>query len=221
MVLEWKNRRPKNPGRILVAPVFRKEVAKSRTKMLYFWHMSHWSSIQREALGSHGIVTVSKAREMGVFPAEIYRWRKMGRLIKVGRGVFQLSFYPSQGFVSDMAALLALVGEGAYLYGESAIALYGFCPTRSYVAFIAVCRRFRKSQIPPGVTIVKASPGYRPAYHDGIPCQKPMDAIRSCIGVLEKGRLLEAVDEAERMGFLMPEESQGLKGEILHGKATA
>lgn len=182
--------------------------------------MSNWNSIQQAALGAHGIITFTQAIRMGVFPAEIYRWRKIGRLIKVGRGVFRLAAYPFQGFVSDMAVVLAQVGEGAYLYGESAIALYGLCPTRSYVAFVAVPGRFRKKQIPSGLTIVKAKPGYCPTYHDGLACQNPRDAIRSCIGTLEKDRLFEAVDEAERQGILLSEEARALREEIANGKAT-
>ena len=183
--------------------------------------MKNWATIQRIALGSHGIVTFAQARSAGVFPAEIYRWCKNERLMRIGRGVFRLTAYPSQGFVSDMASLLALAGQGAYLCGESALALYDLCPTRSYVAVIAVPGRFRKTSIPKGVTIVKSPKGYSPTYHDGIPCQKPMDAIRFCIGTLEKKSLIDAVNEAEDKGYFMAAEAKEMRKEIEHGKATA
>ena len=183
--------------------------------------MKKWELVQQAALGSHGIVSFAQAREMGVFPAEVYRWCRLGRLMKVGRGVFRLTAYPSQGFVSDMAALLAMFGNGAYLAGESVIALYGLCPTRSYVATVAVPGRFRKKLIPKGTTVVKAIVGYRPTYHEGLPCQRIMDAIRSCIGVLEKDRLVEAMNEAENKGYCMSNEIKALKREIDDGKAAA
>ena len=132
-----------------------------------------------------------------------------------------MTAYPSQGIVSDMAALLALFGEDAYLCGESVLALYGLCPTRSYVATIAVPGRMRKTSIPGGVTVVRAQKGYKPVYHDGIACQRPQDAIRSCMGIIEKIRLCEAVEEAESKGYFMPAESEELKREIENGKATA
>jgi len=182
--------------------------------------MKHWEILQKTAFGSHGIVTFAQAKALGVFPAEIYRWRKMGRLIKVGRGVFRLTAYPSHGFVSDMAALLALFGEGAYLYGESVLALYDLCPTRSYMATVAVHRRVRKTEIPAGTTVVKARQEYRPIFHEGIACQRPEDAILSCIGVLEGSRITEAVDEAERKGYFMPSEAEDLRRKIGHGKTT-
>lgn len=195
-------------------------LAKSETKMLYYWRMTNWDQIQQAALGSHGIVTFAQAREMGVFPAEMYRWCRMGRLMKVGRGVFRLTAYPSQGFVSDMAALLALAGDGSYLYGESALALYDLCPTRSYVAVVAIPGRFRKTQMPRGMVVRSVARGYLPAYHDGIACQRPEDAIRSCIGTMERSRLLEAVDEAESKGYFMPSEAKELRKEVESGKAT-
>ena len=177
--------------------------------------------LQRAALGSHGIVTFAQAKAMGIFPAEMYRWCRKGLLMKSGRGVFRMTAYPSQGMVSDMAALLALFGDGAYLYGESVLALYSLCPTRSYVATVAVPGRMRKTNIPNGVSVKKAQPSYKPIFHDGIACQRPQDAIRSCIGILEKSRLCEAVEEAEKKGYFMPSESEELKKEIENGKATA
>lgn len=183
--------------------------------------MTNWDQIQRAALGSHGIVTFAQAREMGVFPAEMYRWCRKGRLMKVGRGVFRLTAYPSQGFVSDMAALLALAGDGSYLCGESALALYDLCPTRSYVAEVAVPGRFRKTLTPRGMVVRRAQRGYRPGCHDGIACQRPEDAIRYCIGTMERSRLLEAVDEAENKGYFMPSEAAKLRMEVEGGKTAA
>ena len=144
-----------------------------------------------------------------------------GRLMKVWRGVFRMTAYPSQGMVSDMTAFLALFGDGAYLCRESVLALYGPCPTRSYVASVAVSGRMWKQQVPQGTVVVKAERVYKPIYYDGIACQRPADAIRSCIGILEKSRLIEAVDEVENKGYFMPSESNELRKKIENGKATA
>ena len=183
--------------------------------------MKKWDRVQQAALGSHGIITFAQAKALGVHPAEMYRWDATGRLVKLNRGVFRLTMYPSNGFVSDMAALLAMVGEGSYLYGESAIQLYDLCPTRSYVATVATPRRIRRMTIPEGVRVIKSQPGYKPVYHNGIACQKPEDAIRSCIGVLETNRLEEAIDEAEEKGYFLPSEKERLKREVNHAKTTA
>ena len=209
------------PQNSLKSNVFLLGLAKTETEMLYYWRMKKWESLQQAAFESYGIITFAQAMNLGIFPAEIYRWRKKGRLMKVGRGVFRLTSYPSQGFLSDMAALLSLLGKGAYLHGESALALYGLCPVRSYVASVAVQGRFRKRLIPEGVNIVHSPPGYHPIHHDGIACQRPEDAIRSCIGVLERDRLMEAVDEAEDKGLLLVKEAEILRKMVADGKAAA
>jgi len=190
-------------------------------QMCYTIDMKHWDAIQQIALGSNGIVTFAQARDAGVFPAEIYRWCKAGRLLKVGRGVYRLTTIPSQGFVSDMASLLAMIGEGAYLYGESVLALLRLCPTRPYIAYVAVPRRIRKTTLPKGVIIIRSPATYRPIYHDGIACQRPADAIRSCIGLLESSRLVEAVAEGERQGYFLQSESSELVNEVTNAKTAA
>jgi len=182
--------------------------------------MKHWNAIQQIALGSNGIVTFAQARDAGVFPAEIYRWCKAGRLLKVGRGVYRLTSIPSQGLVSDMASLLAMIGKDAYLYGESVLALLGLCPTRPYIAYVAVPRRIRKTTLPKGVIIVRGPASYHPIYHDGIACQRPADAIRSCIGLLESARLAEAVAEGERQGYFLQSESAELASEVTNAKTA-
>ncbi len=59
--------------------------------MLYYWRMNNWEAVQQVALGSHGIVTLAQAKAMGIFPAEMYRRCRNGRLMKVGRGVFRMT----------------------------------------------------------------------------------------------------------------------------------
>lgn len=183
--------------------------------------MKKWEKIQQAALGSHGIITFAQAKAMGVHPAELYRWDASGRLMKLSRGVFRLTAYPSKGLITDMAAILATVGEGSYLCGESVLQLYNLCPTRSYVATVASARRVRRMTIPGGVRVVKSKPGYTPVYHEGIACQRLEDAIRSCIGVLETNRLEEAIDEAEEKGYFLRSETECLKREVAYAKATA
>jgi len=145
---------------------------------------------------------------------------KMGRIVKVGHGVYRLSAYPSQGMVTDRAALLAEVGEDAFLWGETAIGFLELCPVRSYVAFVATPRRIRK-HLGDGVVIKHAAPDYKPFYPNGVACQRVEDAIRSSIGTIDRNRLQEAVTVAEEKGYLSSAEALELKGEIANGKASA
>lgn len=176
--------------------------------------MSKWKSIQSAALSSHGIVTFAQAKAMGVYPAELYRWCKSERLTKLNRGVFRLTAYPMYGWVSDMAAILASIGDGAFLYGESALQLYNLCSTRSYVVTVGYPHRLRKANLSKGISVIKTPTDYKTKYHNGIATQSPAEAIKSCVGVLERDRLIEAIDEAENQGYLTPHEAAELRAEI-------
>ena len=175
--------------------------------------MRHWDRIQGLAVGQFGIITTAEASRLGVPPTEMYRWFKRGWLQKVGYGVYRLASFPSLGAISDMAAILAEVGEGSYLYGESVLSIMRLCPTRPYMAFVASPARIRK-KVPHGVIVVKGKKGYAPFYHDGLPCQRPDDAIRSCKHKVDDQRLMEAVDEAERQGIFTVSEADGLRREV-------
>lgn len=175
--------------------------------------MKHWDSIQKFAVGNFGIVTTAEASNLGVPPTEMHRWFKRGWLQKVGYGVYRLASFPSFGAISDMAAILAQVGNDAYLYGESVLAIMRLCPTRPYVAFVASPARIRR-KLPQGVILAKGEKGYVPVYYEGLPCQCAEDAIRSCIHQVENIRLKNAVDEAERLGIFTVSEADGLRKEV-------
>ena len=182
--------------------------------------MKNFQRVQEEALGSHGILTYKTMHQMGILSPEIARWTHQGWLVKVGHGVYRLATYPSQGIVSDMAAILAEVGEEAYLYGESVLGFLGLCPTRSSVAFIATPKRVRRT-LPQGVSVIRGKVDYRPVYLNGIPCQRPADAILSSVGTVEPERLVAAVKEARQQGYFTEAEANDVKERISNGRTAA
>lgn len=181
--------------------------------------MNHYEMAQNEAMGNHGIVTFAGARRLGISPVELDRWCKRGRLMRVGRGVYRFTSYPSQGIVSDIAAVLAGL-EGSYLYGESVLNLLGLCPTRSYVMQVAVPRRIRR-RLPDGLELVRGKAAYEPVRYEGLPCQRLEDAICACKDRMDGDRLLEAISAAEQKGYFMPHEAAKMKEEIANGQASA
>ena len=181
--------------------------------------MNHFELVQAEAMGSHGVFTYKTAHAMGILSPELARWVKADRIVKVGHGVYRLASYPLQGTVTDMATLLAEVGEGAYLYGETVLGFLELCPTRSYVAFIATPIRCRRT-LAEGVRVVHAQKGYQPMYEKGIPCQRVEDAILSSVGSVELSRLLEAVESAVEKGYLTEAEAVKLRERIRNGSST-
>ena len=171
-------------------------------------------------MGSHGVLTYKTMHQMGILSPEIARWTHQGWLVKVGHGVYRIATYPSQGIVSDMAAILAEVGKESYLYGESVLGFLGLCPTRSSVAFIATPKRVRR-HLSQGVTVIRGKVDYRPVYLNGIPCQRPADAILSSVGMVEPERLVAAVEEAEQQGYLTEAETNDVKERISNGRTAA
>lgn len=170
-------------------------------------------------MGTHGVFTYKTARAMGILSPELARWVKSGRIVKVGHGVYRLTSYPLQGVVSELVVLLAEVGEGSYLYGETALGFLELCPTRSYIAFIATPNRCRR-KLAEAIRVVRGSKDYRPMYEQGIPCQRVEDAIVSSIGIVESSRLYEAVERAIEKGYLTEAEGTKLLERMSNGRST-
>lgn len=181
--------------------------------------MKHYDLIVPEALKTNGVFTFRTAKRLGIQVQELSRWVKMGRIVRVGHGVYRLSVYPFHGIVEDRTALLAEVGEGAFLWGASAIDFLGLCPVPSYVAYVATPRRVRK-RFSNKVVIKHARRGYKPFYHSGVACQQVEDAIRSSIGVIAGDLLQIAVKTAEKWEYLSSAEALELKEDVANGVAS-
>lgn len=162
---------------------------------------------------NHGLVTYSAALDLGVKGKDLARWVKIGRMIKIGHGVYRTTQYP---FSEDdqFANAVALAGPKAYLCGESVIAylkLSSSVDVRTIRVAVPVrCRR----RLPLSIVIEIRSPGYQPMNYNGVMIEKPVDAIRSCIGTMMSDRLYEAAEEAYRTGKLYKEEFELLSTEI-------
>ena len=83
--------------------------------------MTQFDKIYEVAADNYGLVTYAEACEEGVTGAELHRYVKDGRLKRIGLGLYKLTRYIPT--INDpYAEAVALVGTGAYLYGESVIA---------------------------------------------------------------------------------------------------
>ena len=85
--------------------------------------MKHWDEIYDVAAGNYGIITTRQAKALCVnADVELPRWMKNGRLISVGRGVYKLVHHTPTPY-DQYAEAVALVGDDAFLYGESVLAI--------------------------------------------------------------------------------------------------
>jgi len=163
---------------------------------------------------NHGIITTARASAEGILRKDLARWVKSGRLAKVGFGVYRLIQYPSTP-EDAYAIAVASCGPRAYLCGESVIALFNLAPTNPRYMHVAVPVRCRR-KIPEGYRIEIRRAGYVPMNHEGIPVEKPIDAIRSCIGTMMPERLESAAEEAYRCGLVYDDAKDELIREIQH-----
>lgn len=182
--------------------------------------MNLYDSIYSLSTEDHGIVTTAAAVKLGAKRKDLNRWVKMGRLARYGRGVYRAMQYPPSS-EDSYAIAVAEAGASAYLCGESVLALLNLAPTNPRYINIAVVGRLRR-QLDKGYRIHVKPKGYVPMIHEGMPIQKPLDAIRDCIGKLMSDRLEAATQAAYEHGYLYKEDRDSLLAEIRHGsQATA
>ena len=162
---------------------------------------------------NHGIVTHSAACALGVKGKDLARWVKIGRMIRLGHGVYRTTQYPFSE-EDQFANAVALAGPKAYLCGQSVIAYLKLTPSVDVrVIHVAVPVRSRRA-LPKSIALETRSSGYQPMNYNGVMIEKPVDAIRSCIGTMMSDRLNEAASEAYRTGKLFKEDFEQLAVEI-------
>lgn len=161
--------------------------------------MKHFDEIYEIAADNYGLVTAAQARDVNVAASELNRWVKSGRLLRRGYGVYKLVRYTPTP-LDYYAEACALVGEDAYLCGESVLAMYDLAFVNPPSLTVATPTRRRKS-LPKWVTPIFRPEG-RKVYYEGIPCQPLRDALCECKYKVLPERLSKAATAAYRDGLL-------------------
>lgn len=153
-----------------------------------------------DAVDDYGLVTSAEARGLGVSDAELVQLAARGRLVRVARGVYRAPVWPYQEQAPYAVAVRA-AGDGAYLYGESVVALLGLVPTDPRAIWVAVPKRTRRD-LGDGVRLVWRRRPDRVTWYDGIACQKADCAICTAAKTMGPARAAEAAREAEKQGYI-------------------
>ena len=176
--------------------------------------MNLFDKIYSLSTENHGIVTLSAAIALGVHRKDMTRWVNSGRLRRVGHGVYRVNQYPSSPD-DAFAIAVANLGPRAYLCGESVLALLNLAPTNPRFFHVAVNGRVRR-RVDCNIKVEIRGSSYMPMNYEGIPVEKPVDAIRSLIGRMMPDRLESAAHEAYRKGLSYREDTDALIREIRH-----
>ena len=174
--------------------------------------MAHFDDIYDIAADGYGIVTASQAREAGATTGEMSRWCADGRLLRRGHGVYKLARWVPTSY-DAYAEAVALVGDGAYLHGQSVLAMHRLALVDLRAIEVATPKRVRR-KLPSWVELVTAPKGERATSYEGIPSQRVADAIESCTGSVMPARLLEAAKQARGEGLVTAGEYERLEREL-------
>lgn len=174
--------------------------------------MPHFDDIYKIAADEHGIVTAAQARELDVTTGEIARWCNNGRLIRRGHGVYKLAHWVPTPY-DPFAEAVALVGNGAYLWGDAVLSMHNLALVDPAAVAVATPRRVRR-KLPTWVRLVSAPQDAITTFYEGIPSQSVADALRACQDSVMPERLLKAADEARNKGLITEREHKVLKEEL-------
>ena len=169
-----------------------------------------YREIVREiALDHYGYVTTKEAAEAGVPAVELPKLAARGGLENVAYGLYRVPDIPPTAYDQFAEALLR-AGEGAYLHGESVLALFGLADVNPRQIKVAVRRRAR-AKLPPSIELTQVKGEARTTFYEGLTAQPVADAILECRGRIETERLLEAAKQARGEGLLTTTEWQRVR----------
>ena len=174
--------------------------------------MAKFDDIYEIAADNYGLITSGEAASAAVTRTELSRFASDGRLERRGRGVYRLVRWVPTPY-DRFAEAVALVGEGAVLYGEGVLAMLELALVNPRAIPVATPRRVRKS-LPAWVKVLRTDAVGRTASYFGIPCQHAADAILACKGRIMGERLIQAATDARREGWIDKAEERRLRKEL-------
>lgn len=164
-----------------------------------------------EAVDDFGLITSVEAAELGMSRAEIVQQANMGKLLRVARGVYRVPVWPAQPEAPYAIAVKA-VGQEAFLYGESVIALLELAPTDPAKMYVASPKRCRRN-LGEGMQVMRID-GAHPVLIKGIFCQPVADAIPAATKTMGQERAQQAMREALERGYITAEEAAAVAEEV-------
>lgn len=165
--------------------------------------------VREIALDHYGYVTTREAAEAGVPAIELPKLAARGGLESVAYGLYRVPDIPPTPYDQFAEALLR-AGEGAYLQGESVLALFGLADVNPRRVKVAVPRRARP-MLPSFMELTQVRGEARTTLYEGLAAQPVADAILECRGRIETERLLDAAKQARGEGLLTTAEWQRVR----------
>ena len=181
--------------------------------------MTSYNKLYDIAADNYGLITNAQAHGIGVSTRNLNDMARRGRLVRIGYGVYQLSHYiPTE--LDSYAQAVALAGPGAFLYGESVLAILNLAPTNPTRMYIGTPGRMRR-RLGEGYRVRQFFSNARIRPIEGIAAQDVSDAILAAAATVRRDRLEAAAEEAFRRGLITTEERKRIAKELNRGKQPA
>jgi hypothetical protein len=178
----------------------------------YTFVMSNYDRIYEYAADNYGLITSAEARTLGIPNVELVKLAHRKRLNRIGHGVYRVAHYiPTP--LDKYADAVALAGAGAYIYGESVLAMHGLALVNPTYITVATPGKLRRN-LPPYITSVVRNANDQITYYEGIPSQSVFYAILTCRASVMSARLEDAINEAQKQGLITEREAANARKEI-------
>lgn len=170
--------------------------------------------VREIALGEYGFITTKDAVRAGVPAVELRKLAARGALVHVAYGIYRVADAPGSPFDQFAEALLR-AGEGAYLRGDSVLALFGLADVNPRKIRVVAPKRTR-AKMPAFVEVSAPPRGEAPnlTRYEGLLAMRVADAILDCRGRIEPTRLREAARDARKEGLVTRVEDAMLQREL-------
>lgn len=180
---------------------------------------SYRDIVREIALGEYGYITTKQAVEAGVPAVELRKLAARGALKNVAYGLYRVPDASATAFDQFAEALLR-TGEGAYLRGDSVLALFGLADVNPRRVRVVAPRRTR-AKMPDFIEVTGANrtPPELTRYQ-GLLSMTVAEAILDCRGQIERKRLLAAARDARKEGLLTRIEYAALQRALRRGEST-
>jgi predicted transcriptional regulator of viral defense system len=178
----------------------------------YTFVMSYYDDIYEYAANNYGLITSADAKGIGVPNVELVKLAGRGRLTRLGHGVYRIEHYVPTP-LDKYAEAVVQVGHGAYIFGESVLAMHGLALVNPSVIYTATTKVPRK-KLPPYVVNILRRDGDDIVNYEGIPTQSVRTAILASTASVMTERLKDATTEAKKQGLISEAEATMIIKEI-------
>jgi predicted transcriptional regulator of viral defense system len=166
--------------------------------------------LEAEAYQQGGYFNAAQARAHAISRQLLEHHLRRGRFERVRRGLYRVQGYPTAEHDDMREAWMTIVGTGALLSHESALALLDLSDNIPDTVHLLVARKHRGLRRPAGVILHTHpdSEAIPTIWRDGLPLTAPARTLLDVARRLQPEQLSMAVTQALRRGLLTTEQLQ-------------